>query len=247
MDKPLPELPQSKPHRGLKHIQATSKWATLTTEAQAHLRNFILHALAESKDVLSDDDREEWASAIERGLSDLGERMSLGGWLVGIRRTRMRRIQEREEKAAAKKAQNADLAVPRKDEGSSVKGKGTPVQPAQEEQGYFSIGRQTSKSTVQSSQTAEARLRESLQTLRVLAQQTALPNPKPTAKHLLLTVSPPGVIPVIHQSDADEYEFPSAQFTCTFTPSTYMLPKVDDKEEDEHGAILYGLDSWDCK
>ena len=38
MDKPLPELPQSKPHRGLKHIQATSKWATLTTEAQAHLR-----------------------------------------------------------------------------------------------------------------------------------------------------------------------------------------------------------------
>ena len=139
------------------------------------------------------------------------------------------------------------MAASRKDEGSSVKGKGAPVQPAQEEQGYFSLGRQSGKGTVQPPQTTEVSLQESLQTLRVRAQQTTLPNPKPAAKHLLLTVSPPGVIPIIHQSDADEYEFPSAQFACTFTPGVYMLPKAEDREEDEHGTILYGLDSWDRK
>ena len=107
MNKPLPELPPNKTHRGLKHIQSTVNWATLSIDAQAHLRTFILYALEEERDTLPQDEWEEWASAVEHGLTELGERISLGGWLVGVRRTKLKRIQEKEERCLAKLSQSA--------------------------------------------------------------------------------------------------------------------------------------------
>lgn len=255
MDKPLPELPPNQTARGLKHIQSTVNWATLSIDAQAHLRSFILYALEEERDALPEDEWEEWAVAVEHGLAELGERISLGGWLVGIRRARVRRMQERAERLLAKRNQSTDTLVPRKDEGGSVKGKSAQPQPAQDEPGsYFSLSRHTGKSAAPptqsihstlANQTAEQPLRERLQTLRAHALQPAAPTPKPTAKHLLLTVAPLGVTPVIHQDDEDEYVFPHSQLACVFVPGVYTLPQAEDLEEDEHGAILYGLDSWD--
>ena len=121
MDKPLPDLPLSKSLKGTKHIQPSVNWATLSVDARAHLRKFILHALEEAGDVVPDDEREEWAGAVEHALTELGERILLGGWLVGIRRARMKRIQERLEHAHAAKTQGVDPPTLRRDEGGSMK------------------------------------------------------------------------------------------------------------------------------
>ena len=246
MDKPLPELPH-KTHRSHKHPQPNTNWATLSVDAQEHLHKFILHALEESDDAVPQDEWEEWATGVEHALRDLGERISLGGWLVGIRRAKMLRIREKAERLMAKKVQGSDTVISRKDDGpSSVRGKGS--QPNGNEPGYFTLGRYNGKSAGQASQTSEAEpsFKETLQSLRTQATTLrASPGPKPTAKHLLLTVAPPGRMPVTDQSDAEEYEFPRSQFTCSFFPGVFAMPQAGDSEEDEHGVILYGLDTWD--
>ena len=246
MDKPLPELPQNRAQRGLKHVQPTVNWATLSTDAQAHLRTFILCALEEAKETVPEEESEEWATAIEHALAELGERMSLGGWLVGLRRTRARRMQERNERQGARRQQGTDATMARKEEGS-LRGKGAHPQAGQDEQGHFTLSRHNGKGNVQFPLPPEPSTKELVQSLRAHTRIAAAPSPKPTAKHLLLTVAPPGSIPMpIHQADVEDYEFPRSQFGCIFSPGIFTLPEIDDVE-DEHGAVLYGLDTWERK
>ena len=197
-----------------------------------------------------EDEREEWAVGVEHALAELGERISLGGWLVGIRRMRMLRMKERAERAAAKRAQSSDVVTSRKDEGgsSSLRGKGAPAQPTHDEPGFFTLGRHSVKSapTADGSQESQSTvsIEESLQTLRTQAALHYVPGPKPTAQHLLLTIAPPGHMPVIQQSDTEEYEFPHSQSSCIFLPGVFAMPQSADSAEDEFGGILFGLDSW---
>jgi 1-phosphatidylinositol-3-phosphate 5-kinase len=247
MDKPLPDLPESKTLRGLKHVPPNANWATLSVDGREHLHRFILHALEEAKDTLPEDEWEEWAVGVEHALAELGERISLGGWLVGLRRMRMCRMQEMMEHNMAKKIQSSDAGTSRRDDGGSPRGKGAQAQSAQDEPGFFTLGRHSGKGTGQSPQPTGLSLRESLQNLRTQAALNSAPGPKPTAKHLLLTVAPPGRMPVVQQSDTEEYEFPRSRFSCTFFPGVFAMPQAIDSEEDEYGNILYGLDTWGCE
>lgn len=247
MDKPLPELPQHRLPRGLKHVQAAASWPTLSVDAQAHLHTFILYALEESKDAVPEEEAEEWAEAIEHALAELGERIALGGWLVGLRRARMRRMQERAERVSARRLSTETVVLRREEGSSSLKGKGAQAPGSHDEQGYFTLSRHNGKGAVQFPLPPEPSTRELVKTLRARLVAST-PNPKPTAKHLLLTVAAPGTMPSpIEQDDAADYEFPRSQFGCIFSPGIFTVPEKDDVEEDERGAILYGLDSWDRK
>lgn len=244
MDKPLPSVPEPKPAPGSKHTQSSASLATLSVEVHAHLRKFVLHAVSEEADVIPEPDWEDWTSAIEGALGQLGERIALGGWLVGLRRARTRKTQNRE-REQAKRTKSAETVASRREElARTLKAKIS-------DESYFSVGRLTGRSvaTVASQPIAVLELpspiptKESLQSLRDLASRPSAPAPKPTAKHLLLTVSP------LHSTPPDgaHYDLPRSRVYCVFIAGVFAVPEDMTSEGDEHGLILYGLDTWDGK
>lgn len=241
MEKPLPDLPHpSKLH--LKDIPAGNP-VSLTVDARVHLHKFLLQAIQDESSAENGlgDYAEDWASALEGALSSLGERIAMGGWLPGLRRSRTKRWTERERSRARERANSSkrDVAEPaavKKDE-SNAKDVNVPRPEPFEEHSYLSIGR-TFRGVDKSWSSSLAALREA-------TSHQVVPTPKPTAKHLLLTVAPYGAIP-IQASEEVNYEFVPHHIECIFTAGVFSLPHGDVSENEVREAILMGLDSWDC-
>ncbi|THG96522.1 hypothetical protein EW026_g5324 [Hermanssonia centrifuga] len=245
MEKPLPDVPHPsagagnlKSPRGpgtKRATQISTNTTTLTIDARDHLHQFILAALegeGEEKEGTSagssESERLEWAVGLETALGALGERISLGGWLPGLRRARTRRRQEKElarakERASSKRMESTDTVMPSRKEEGTLKSKGTLHHPhfdPKDELGYLSAG-------LKDGEKAEEGRRASVQLLRDLASRPGVATPKPTAKHLLLTVTSYGA-PVPPPPEDMGYEFDETLV-----------------QSDAHGAVLYGLETWD--
>ncbi len=242
MEKPLPDLPQPSQLR-LKDTAAGNP-VTLTVDARVHLHSFIVQAIRDETDGVEGlaDGAEDWANALEGALASLGERIAMGGWLPGIRRARMKRWAEKEQIRARERASlgSSDSTEPPTAKKDDLKAKGTdsPRPESSEEHGYLSIGR----TTPQQEQSWHA----SFTSLRIAASHPLVPTPRPTAKHLLLTVAPFGAMPFDASEEAN-YEFLPRQIECIFTASVFSLPQGDISETEAREAILLGLDSWDCE
>lgn len=248
MEKPLPDIPQTSTSRP-RDAQITNP-ATLTVEAREHLQEFVLRAIKDEGAAGSTaDGAEEWTNALESALGVLGERIAMGGWLAGSRRARAirreveERKRERERDAGNVKKEGTEASTLRTDE-SKAKATSTGVQDivCRQDHRYLSIGRHDGCNC----QRPERSWRADFQSLEeAISRQVALP-PKPTAKHLLLTVSPFGALQPQSSNDLG-YEFVPSTVQCTFTASAFALPQEPYSESDVRGAIICGLDSWDCK
>lgn len=245
MEKPLPDLPQSP--RLLKNTQVATP-TTLTVDAREHLHRFILHAIQDEGVALhsTGDNAEEWTRTMESSMSALAERMAMGGWLAGLRRARTQRTDERE------RARQKDIVSSGKHESNDVPGgkkekedsksKSGDVQDldAKEWGGYLSIGY---KDGHPGSHTEEI-WKEQFRSLQEAAKKPHTVIPKPTAKHLLLTVAPFGTV---HPQPYEEttYEVIMPKVDCIFTPGVYTLPENVASEVDARAVVLHGFDSWD--
>ncbi|KAI0701295.1 hypothetical protein BC835DRAFT_236879 [Cytidiella melzeri] len=229
MEKPLPEIPQ--PLSSAKNgLHAPANWATLTVDGRNHLRRFILHCLEEAQDVIPLNDREACAVSVEVALDELGERVAMGGWLAGVRRARRRKVDALEKQRAKHSITRTGVtadgidATPRPDSNS--------YHGELKEDGYFSLGRLDG---IRPSKEAATPTRQDLlASLRVLAEKQAPPTPKPTAKHVLLTVSPSKPVAA---GDSDRQ--------CVFTPGVFAMPNDEESSGSAQGEILYGWDSWE--
>lgn len=81
-----------------------------------------------------------------------------------------------------------------------------------------------------------------LSQLRDVVWRVAQPQPKPSAKHLLLTVDAFGA--PAQASEDPEYHFVGANARCIFTSNKFALPDPEAQEDPQH-IILYGVDEWD--
>ena len=208
---------------------------TLTIDAREHLHRFIVQAIQDEGEVLerSEADAEEWASALENALGTLAERLSLAGWLPGLRRARMRR-REQKERIRLEKANRSDTVV-KKDE-SKIKTTETQEPEVKEVVGYLSIGRREGWMMPKPWQ-------DTYRTLRDAALKAPSLTPKPAAKHVLLAVAPYGSHPPPSSEDADSLGLPVVM--CTFVPGLFALPPDDTPEDEVREVVLCGLDSWE--
>ncbi|TFY60913.1 hypothetical protein EVJ58_g4840 [Rhodofomes roseus] len=221
VEKPLPAVP----------TRSTAISSTLTTDARAHLQRFILHAL-EEENVATD--RENWANALRGVALQLGLKISRGGWLAGFKRMRRKASQRRKEEEARLQREKVERDRAREQEEREARNKTLPKTPkAREEQDQ-------SASDPGSSRHARS---VALQQLRELvATHTMPPRPRPSTKHLLLTVEAFGAPPKRTSEDL-EYDIIPYGVGCIFLANTYALP--DDVDGNEH--ILYGLAEWDVE
>jgi 1-phosphatidylinositol-3-phosphate 5-kinase len=235
--KPLPAIPVSRSNQPY--------LTTLTVDSEAHLAALIQYVLSEYDSIhFEDGGKEAWTRAFEYGLSELGDNISRGGWLAGLKR---RRKALKSEIAKQLLHTDQEKAVPEKDNEESEKFKvkkkqvqGTTVAlgqgpSASESRGLFAKTRLPHSRNVD---TARA-----LEQIRDLVNKHAAPTPKPAPKHLLLTVARLGSRLAIPAEDSG-FDLVPANIACIFTPGTYSLP--DSLCDDAGGSvILYGLDEWD--
>ena len=226
MEKPLPDLPAGTASRA----RRTSSNLALTVEARAHLHHLISRLLEEEGDIR---DKETWAERLEASLYDLGGSMERGGWLAGFRRARYVRKRHHDEEEKRRVEEQA-----RKDKGEQEQAKNRTAK-----------GKSKLKESVVEEPAAEdvltnEQLAASLEQLRDLASKPVPPTPKPSAKHLLLTVSGP---PASEPSEDMGFKLVRASIHCAFRPGEFVLPKAIDEEDTIDPVVLYGLENWDCK
>lgn len=225
--KPLPSIPR--------RTDVPSNPTALTVEGREHLRNIIDSALVEDDSnlaVLSDGGRESWAKAVENALDDLGANIAKGGWLAGVKRSRMARkarIAEESRKLEARKAT-------KESETGKSKGKGK-ADPAEEAQRREDKELPKHPSDSPASQAEGPNL--AFQQIRDIAARPTLPTPK-HAKHLLLCLVPLGRdIPV----EDSGFDLVSHSTGCSFTPGVFSLPET--LSDNIETGILFGLNEWD--
>ncbi|PCH34847.1 hypothetical protein WOLCODRAFT_139614 [Wolfiporia cocos MD-104 SS10] len=204
-DKPLPDIPP----RGLHPHE-------LTIEASAHLRRFISWALEEEEMSVS---RQEWAHTIENALREVGDNISHGGWLTGIRRARNVRKLRRREQDAQRRRERVDEAKEKTSKARAAMQDSE--QRVADEPGPLPDPRTTP-----------------LRQLRgLVGTHTIQPVPKPPAKHLLLTVESFSACAALTQPGVE----------CSFVANAFVLPGEHASEEDDtQPLVLYGLDEWDA-
>lgn len=226
MDKPLPDIPQ--PSVSTKQLQPTN-WVNLTIDGRNHLRRFILYALEESQDVISLDNREQCAFALEGALVSLGERMFMGGWLPGLRRMRRRKAVEFEEER--ERQREREKGTPKATESVHTAPKRDSTQRRDShDAGYFALVQDGVRQPVSEPFSQQ----QVLEALRLLVEKSAIPVPKLTAKHLVLTVAS------FKPATSDEQGV-----RCIFTSGTFAIPTAElGTSAGTTGEILYGLDTW---
>lgn len=217
MDKPLPNIPLPLPP---KQARAAQTLARLTIESHAHLRRLIAHALreeldaAEGKEVFQPD---VWVDAITSGLQEFGDRMASGGWVAGLKRARLR-------------AQSSLLGPSSSTSDRKGKGKARAVGVSDSR-----VGEKPEFTSQIASPPPQYRDPETtLHSLKEFIAQPVLPAPKPTAKHLLVTVHPLAR-PEAHPQDH--------HVECTFSAGEFSIPSSLAAESE--GIVLFGLDGWD--
>ncbi|KDQ52492.1 hypothetical protein JAAARDRAFT_184041 [Jaapia argillacea MUCL 33604] len=249
LQKPLPSIP----HSG-------KNLATLTIVSREHLRRFIDHAIKEDPQIPSREDggkeKSPWTSAIEFALAELGECMGNGGWLAGIKRARKRRddrdigntdgkVLKENGREHGKEQKDTDKGQTEKEKGQatssakSVPNGGTHISPHRLEK---SLPLEPEGPEPRLSQ--EDRPLRALQQLRRLVSKAAPLTPKPSRRHLLLTLTPFGSHRALPSEDMGFSLIPS-RVGCHFTTGVYSLPDVKPGDKIGNGQVLYGLDEWD--
>jgi 1-phosphatidylinositol-3-phosphate 5-kinase len=233
--KPLPAIPRARLN--------SQNLTALTLDSQSHLALFIRQLLAEHEQAeLNDGVRQAWAEAIEAGLTELGVSMARGGWLAGLKRRRKalkaRRDKEvnetNKEKAAALQEQHdaSEDKAKRKD-GASAEAT-VPVGQHSECRGPFA------KTRSPLSRNADTAL--ALDQIRMLVARPVVPTPKPSPKHLLLTLAALGSRIALPAEDSG-FDLVPATIACVFTSGVYSLPARHCHDIGD-SVILYGLDEW---
>ncbi|KZT66473.1 hypothetical protein DAEQUDRAFT_714832 [Daedalea quercina L-15889] len=226
-EKPLPAVPQ----------RGTQLSSTLTTEARAHLQRFILQAL-EEENVATD--RENWADTLRNALLQIGGNVSRGGWLAGFKRMRQKTTERREEEEARHRREKLECEKAKEQEDRSFKPNTLPRTPKSKgEQGEEN--KRPSSEHGSSQHLSDSRSVALQQLRQMAATHTSLPLPKPSSKHLLLTVEAYGA-PLKRASEDLEYDMIPYGVDCVFVADTYSLPD----EVEECDCVLYGLAEWDA-
>lgn len=232
--KPLPNIPQRQ--------EAGRSLTNLTVEGRDHLRRIILNALDDGTD-FSGEVRDSLAGSMESALDVLGENISKGGWLVGVKRSRMARKARRAEqrkKPEEKKAKESEDAPHLKGESKGDPSKSLPKPEEKDLPGYPSETSSQAASAPRTPPKQSAGLGLALEQLRELAARPSVPTPKPPAKHLLLCLSLFGKdLP----GEDSGFSIVPGNKDCIFKPEIFSLPQelVDESES----GILFGLNEWD--
>ncbi|KAI0643396.1 hypothetical protein C8Q79DRAFT_1074629 [Trametes meyenii] len=225
-EKPLPDIPSSS-----FRLSRFSSNITLAIEARAHLHRFVSRALDEERDLC---DRETWTERIESSLDEVGASISRGGWLAGLRRARYVRKcrHDEEEKRRSDERAQKEREEEEKTRGRTVKNRSRMQEVVLDD------------SDVEDAPTDGER-NAALEQLRTLASKPSLPSPKPSVKHLLLSVS--GL--ASHMAEPMEdmgFRLVRPAVGCSFTTSEFALPKTVAPEDDTDAVVLYGLREWDA-
>ncbi len=226
MEKPLPDLPAGK----ATSRRRTSANLALTVEARSHLYRFVSHALGEESDVR---DKDVWAERVGAALNDLGAAVEHGGWLAGLRRARYvrKRHHDEEEKQRAKEDGRRDKEEEERARNRTTKGRSK-----------LKAELVVEDELVDDASSVEI-LAASLEQLREAALMPSVSTPKPSMKHLVLSVSgPPSSEP------SEDMGFKLIRTTtvhCSFNPGDFTLPKSVSGEDVTESVVLYGLHEWD--
>ncbi|TBU43722.1 hypothetical protein BD309DRAFT_959936 [Dichomitus squalens] len=223
MEKPLPDLPAGTASRA----RRTSSNLALTVEARAHLHHFISRLLEEENDLR---DKETWAERLEASLNDLGASMERGGWLAGFKRARYvrKRQHDEEEKRRAEEQARKDKEEQEQARNRTAKGKSKLKETFVEE-------------LVAEDVPTVKELAASLEQLREHASNPVPPTPKPSVKHMLLTVSG---LPSSEPSEDMGFKLVRSAIHCSFKSGEFALPRAVDGEDAADPVILTGLENW---
>lgn len=231
MDKPLPNVPAALSNS--KQLPANVALTVLSIEGRSHLRRFLLRCLQDEAPQLSQ--HEAWADALDVALRQLGESISLGGWLAGFRRAKVLKKTLGKEKAA--KASDNEKGKGEKEDAIKTSSK----QSTEKQASSSLVKEQAAQSTFPVVQDPEAAHKVAFHSLKFFVSKPVVPIPKPTAKHLLLTVAPFGSSDLSAEVD---YEVIHADAGCIFTPGLFTFPISYTAVQDSDASILYGLDGW---
>lgn len=223
--KPLPSIPRPDIPRNL---------TSLTVEGREHLRKIIGNCLAEiDQTVLSDGGLGNWSRTLENSLDDLGANIAIGGWLKGLKRSRVARKGKRVEEM---KKMEAQMEMKRLEENGKSKGKGKDDSAQEAPQRE---DKELPKDPQDNPLLQPDGPNLALQQIRDIATRPTLPTPKPSAKHLLLCLAPIGRDTPIEDSG---FDFVPNSASCVFTSGVFSLTESLSKDE---GGILFGLKEWE--
>ncbi|TFY80195.1 hypothetical protein EWM64_g3820 [Hericium alpestre] len=234
--KPLPALPQHSFNAATKHIKA------LTVDSSGHITGLINHLL-EDDDSLRADDKDAWCDALHAALDGLVDAAVSGEWLADIKHAKVRRRSDGVD-AALEKKQVQERSKASKD-AEARKGKGSQVQNAENDDRI--------RGDEEESQAVDRRLQEqqhqilALRQLRSFTSKPGPSTPRPSAKHLLLTVATFDEQTGSYFKAADVLSTPVRR--CVFAPNAFSLPDPDpsgDVEDLEAASpfLLFGLREW---
>ncbi|KAI0824412.1 hypothetical protein BC628DRAFT_1379436 [Trametes gibbosa] len=225
-EKPLPDIPSGS-HMTTRHALSL----TLTIEARAHLRRFLVRALDEEDDVR---EKDTWAERIESSLDELGAGVVRGGWLPGLRRARYVRRRHRDE---LERQEQEERMQKEKEEEERTKNKTMKGRSRMRE--AVLDGAHTGNMLTDEERNA------ALEQLRTTATQPFIPTPKPSVKHLLLTVAGLGSQAAEPAEDMG-FRLVRPAIGCSFRASEYVFPRAAVLVNDAEASILFGLHEWDA-
>ncbi|KAJ8517836.1 hypothetical protein ONZ45_g5018 [Pleurotus djamor] len=90
----------------------------LSVEGRKHRLRFIRQALEENELGLSGNVKDGWEQCIEEALDELGNTISRGGWLTGVKQGRAQRVQRRVAKNKAERREKPSSSTPETPEDS---------------------------------------------------------------------------------------------------------------------------------
>ena len=223
MEKPLPDLPPSTDSGRARRLHLN---LTLTIEARAHLHRFIARTLEEEADVK---DRETWVERIESSLDELGASLSRGGWLLGLRRARYVRKRQHDEEAKRRAEEQAWRDKEAEEQARNRTAK----------------GRSKLKESVVvdiADDPDDEQRQAALDQLRELVSKPSPPTPKPSAKHLLLTVAGP---PTSEPAEDMGFKLVRSAIHCSYKAGEFSMPSTLSQDRHLEPVILFGLEEWD--
>ncbi|KAF8213990.1 hypothetical protein K438DRAFT_1660635 [Mycena galopus ATCC 62051] len=208
--KPLPAIP------AIPVVSNAPNSSTLSIEAREHRARFIRYILSEAE---VEDLEDSWAAALEEALDGLGDAVSRGRWLAGVKRRRKSQPRQSMLRTAtmSSSATSSTASILSDDTGSMV---AFPQSPAV----------------------------EALRQIRALTTQPAPPNSKPEPKHLLLCLAPLGSRIAIPNEDSG-FDLIPANIGCVFKPTLFSLPEDDSEDAFSilYGLAEWDVDTPDVK
>ena len=230
MEKPLPDLPQPAPVPSPLPPTPTTRGIALSVAARAHLHRLLQHIIEEEADLR---DRDAWAECLEASLDELGAALTRGGWLAGLRRAREIRKQVHDEAERIRYEARAERM--RKEEEERAR-KGTAKSKPSRLRESVSDEDDAPRAKTTEEQTAV------LDKVREVAAKPPPPSPKPSTKHLVLSVSGP---PSTEPAEDMGFRLVRASPQCSFRADEFWLPKTVVGVDNTEPVVMYGLDEWE--